>query len=225
MSTNTQPMDLPQVSSAAMIRTLGGVAMLSGFLVVLVYQITQPFILENQRHAIERAVFQVVPGATERRDFLIDADGAHPADQGGKGTPIYAAYDATGKLRGVAAAAAAQGYQDVIRILYGYSPDCACITGISVLRMAETPGLGDKIAKDPAFLANFAALDTRLNAGGDALAHPVVTVKHGTKTEPWQIDAISGATISSTAVGRMLNSSAQRLVPLITAHLDQLRRH
>ena len=52
-----------------------------------------------------------------------------------------------------------------------------------------------------------------------ALAHAIVTVKHGNKIEAWQIDAISGATVSSRAVGKALNDSAQLLVPRIQAQL------
>lgn len=210
--------------SAAMLRTLGLVAALSGFLVVLVYQITQPMIEANKRAAIERALFKVVPGAVARRDFLVSGDVVVAADQAGAtdGALIYAGYDSGGRLAGIALEAAAQGYQDVIRVLYGYDPACQCIRGIEVLKMAETPGIGDKIAKDPAFQANFEALDVSLKATGDALAHPIVMVKHGSKADPWQIDAISGATISSKAVARMLNDSAQAMLPAINAHLDRL---
>ncbi len=217
----TQAQAQPRTPGGAMLRTLGGIAMLSGLLVVLVYQWTRPIIEENKRIAIEKAIFQVVPGAVSRRDFLLGPDGLRPAaEQGATGERIYAAYDGDGRLKGVALEAAATGYQDVIRILYGYDPHCQCVTGIKVLKMAETPGLGDKIAKDPAFLANFEALEGRVNAAGDGLEHAIVTVKHGTKSEPWQIDAISGATISSKAIGRMIDASGQRMFPLILRHLD-----
>lgn len=222
---STQPQQrLPTTPSTAMLRTLGLVAALSGFLVVLAYQITLPMIEENKRIAIERALFKVVPGAVSRRDFLLNADGIVAVEGAGAtaGTRVYAGYDSGGQLTGVALEAAAQGYQDVIRVLYGYDPACQCIRGIEVLKMAETPGIGDKIAKDPSFQANFDALDASLNATGDALAHPIVMVKHGSKTDLWQIDAISGATISSRAVARMLNDSAQKALPLINAHLDRL---
>lgn len=224
-ATGAQAQEAPSTPSAAMLRTLGLVAALSGFLVVLAYQITLPLIEENKRIAIERALFKVVPGAVSRRDFLVNADGIVPADGAGAiaGTQIYAGYDSDGKLAGIALEAAAQGYQDVIRALYGYDPACRCIRGIEVLKMAETPGIGDQIARDPGFQANFQALDASLNAAGDALAHPIVPVKHGRKTEAWQIDAISGATISSTAVARMLNDSAQAMLPAIHARLDVLR--
>src|SRR5690606_10497165 len=107
------------------------------------------------------------------------------------GLQVYIGYDAEGRLKGVAAEAAAQGYADVIRLLYGYSPECECITGISVVSSKETPGFGDKLITDAAFNANFEALDARLNADKSALANPIVTVKHGTKKNPWEIDAIS----------------------------------
>jgi electron transport complex protein RnfG len=136
---------------------------------------------------------------------------------------VYAGYDESGKLVGLALEAAAQGYQDVVRTLYGYSPECECIIGMTVLESKETPGLGDKVEKDrdPAFTANFKALDTKLNAEKTALANPIETVKHGTKRHPWQIDAISGSTVTSNAIGKGLNKSAQRLLPVLQYHLDE----
>ncbi|HEB94971.1 MAG TPA: FMN-binding protein [Sedimenticola thiotaurini] len=215
----------PRTPGGAMLRTLGGIAMLSGLLVVLVYHWTRPIIAENKRIAIEKAIFQVVPGAVTRKNFVLGPEGLFPGDAGkAKGDQVYAAYDRDGRLKGVALEAAATGYQDVIRILYGYDPGCQCVTGIRVLKMAETPGLGDKIARDPDFLANFEALDGRVNAAGDGLEHAIVTVKHGTKSQPWQIDAISGATISSKAVGRMIDASGQRMFPLILRYRDGFER-
>ena len=202
-----------------MLRTLGLVATLSGLLVVLSYRITLPIIEENKRLAIERALFKVIPGAVSRQDFVISADGIRMAGQGVEGTTLYAGYDDTGRLKGVALEAAAAGYQDVIRILYGYDPYCQCIRGIEVLKMTETPGIGDKIAKDAEFQQNFTALEARPNVSGSGLEHAIVPVKHGTKTEPWQIDAISGATIFSNAIARMLNDSSQRVVPIIQQYL------
>ena len=225
MSSTDQAQVQPQTPSFAMLRTLGGIAMLSGLLVVLVFQFTKPIIEENKRIAIEKAVSHVIPGAVSKKDFILSADGLFPV--GDNSTPtgekVYAGYGANGELKGVALEAAATGYQDVIRILYGYNQDCQCVTGIKVLKMAETPGLGDKIAFDPDFLKNFEALDARLNSQKSGLENAIVTVKSGTKREQWQIDSISGATISSKAIGRMINESGQRMFPLIIKHLDSLR--
>lgn len=212
-----------QPSARALIATLGLVSLISGLLVVLVYQLTLPAILENRRIALERAIFTVLPGARSRINFALTAEGLERIDDQPTDYPkIYAGYDHSGKLSGVALEASAQGYQDVIKVLYGYSPVCRCITGITVLESKETPGLGDKIETDPAFLANFEALDGRLDATKERLENEIVTVKHGKKSNPWEIDAISGATVSSKAIGRMLNQSAQIAFPLITRHLNIL---
>jgi electron transport complex protein RnfG len=215
----------PSTPAGRMIRTLMGIAMLSGFLVVLTYQLTKPIIAENQRRAIEAAVFQVIPGAVERRDFVISEQGVSKVDPENpiSGTSIYAGYDAEGHLLGVATNAAAQGYADMVHLLYGYDPACQCIRGIKVLKLAETPGLGDKIITDADFVANFAQLDASLNADGSDLANDIVTVKHGTKQHPWEIDAISGATISSKAVGKALNQSAKQVLPRLLSELEKLK--
>ncbi len=226
MSDAEQTQVHPQTPVFSMLRTLGGIAMLSGFLVVLVVQWTEPIIAENHRIAIETAVFKLVPNSTSRRDFFLGEQGLFAATEDKQeGEKIYAAYAEDGNLQGIVLETVATGYQDVIRILYAYNPDCECITGgIKVLKMTETPGLGDKIAFDPEFLKNFDALDAKLNDQGTGLAHEIVTVKHGTKSQPWQIDSISGATISSNAIGRMLNQSGQRMFPLIISHLQALKQ-
>jgi len=219
-----QPVAPPSPASRAMVVTLGGVALLSGFLLTLVYQLTLPYIEANQRLAVERAVLKIYPQTETRVGFVLGANGLRPAETPAPGEIlVHAAYGKAGELRGLVAEAAAHGYAGVVRLLYGYSPECQCITGISVLQSTETPGFGDKISTDPDFLANFRALDARLNAEGTALLHPIVTVKHGTKTEAWQVDAISGASITSKAVGRMLNQSAQALLPGVARDLDKIR--
>ena len=223
MSDSPMTQAAPSTPGFRMIRTLGAIAMLSGLLVVLVFRWTEPIIAENQRIAIEKAVFQVVPGATRRVDVVLGADGiALATDAAGEGETVYAAFDEQGKLKGIALAAGAQGYQDVVKLLYGYDPACGCIRGIKILKMTETPGLGDKIAFDPGFLRNFEALSAVVNASGDGLTNPIEAVKHGHKQFAWEVDAISGATISSVAVANALNRSMQRMAPLIQRHRDAL---
>lgn len=214
---------LPETPAAAMLRTLGGVATLSGLLVVLTFKLTLPRIEENQRRATEQAIFQVLPQAAAQRSFTLTPQGLQSSRPGLSGEVIYAAYDAAGMLQGVALPGAAQGYGDLIKVLYAYRPDCACISGAKVLKMAETPGIGDRLSYDPDFRKNFEALDARLNAAGDGLAHPIVAVKHGSKREPWQIDALSGATISSRGMAKALNESAARLLPQLRRQLAELQ--
>lgn len=215
-----QPNDVPPLpSSISLISTLGIVAMLSGFLVVLVYEYTKPIIAENQRLATERAIFKVLPKATSRLTFIVKQGKIEPADDKTKGELIYAGYDDNDNFIGLALNAAEQGYQDIVRLLYGYQPDTGCITGYDVLKSTETPGFGTKIVSDEEFLANFNCLDAKVNQEQSGLINVIKTVRHGSKSNPWEIDAISGSTITSNAVGRMFNKSGQALHPIISKNL------
>lgn len=222
--TENQANEVPPLpSSFSLISTLGIVAMLSGFLVVLVYEYTKPIIAENQRMATERAIFKVLPKASKRLTFIIKDGKIELADDKARGELIYAGYDTDNNFIGMALNAAEQGYQDIVKLLYGYNPDTGCITGYDVLKSTETPGFGTKITTDQDFLANFNCLDARVNNEQTDLINVIKTVRHGTKKNPWEIDAISGSTITSNAVGRMFNKSGQTLHPVIAKNLVQLK--
>ena len=212
----------PQTPSTHMIAMLTGIAMLSGFLVVLTAQITAPMIAENQRIAIEKAIQQVVPGAVSNRKYRLVDGQLLPLEKGAKDPVIYAGYDDNNKLLGIAAEGGAQGYAGMVNILYGYDPKCECIKGFKVLKMAETPGLGDKIITDANFQANF-PVDARVNREQGQLTHPIITVKNGSKKNDWEIDAITGATITSRAVGKALNQSAQKVLPELIPLIDHIK--
>jgi electron transport complex protein RnfG len=198
-------------------RALVGVGLVCGLLIVSVFVLTGPVIARNEAAALQRAVFQVLPGAVSKASFELGPDGSfQPAAQGSAPQlTVHAGYDADGHLVGVAIEAQGMGYQDTIRLLYGYAPQSQAIVGMEVLSSKETPGLGDKIEKDPAFRANFRALDVSLAADGESLQHPVEAVKSGSKNLPSQIDGITGATISSQAIAAILRQSSAQWVPVV----------
>ena len=137
---------------------------------------------------------------------------------------VYAGYDDRQQLIGIAVEAQGMGYQDVIRVLYGYSFEKDAIVGIQVLESKETPGLGTRIETDPGFLANFERLDVSLSSDGSTVANPIEFVKPGKKEQPWQIDGITGATISSKAIANILNKSSSYWIPRIRSGLDDFRK-
>jgi Na+-translocating ferredoxin:NAD+ oxidoreductase subunit G len=221
-----QTVAAPQTPAGPMIRTLGLVSAICGLIIVGAYQGTYNAVAANKKLAVERSVFKVVPAAKSIVEYnALPAGGIEPANEAkasAGAVKFFAAYDDAGKLIGIAAEGGAKGYADTVRLMFGYQPDCQCITGISVVSMRETPGIGDKILTNKDFLANFEKLDVRLKDDMSALANEVKTVKHGTKTNPWQIDAISGATITSRAVGRGIDSAAQVLLPKLVPNLNKL---
>lgn len=218
----------PQVTpTAVLLRVLGIVSAICGLIIVGSYEITLPAANANRRIALERAVLKVVPTAKTIAEFYaLPAGGIEQAKGGEAPTGIakfYAGYDDAGKLTGIAAEAGAKGYADLVRVMFGYDPGCQCVTGISVVSMNETPGIGDKIKIDKDFLANFKALDVKLKEDLSALANEVKAVKHGTKTNPWQIDAIAGATVTSRAVGKGINDAAEFLLPKLVPNIEKLK--
>ncbi len=205
---------IPRPSSLRMIIALTLISVLSGITVVMVYLYTKPIIDENKRLAIEAAVLSVIPEAASYAPFVIENQALLPAAEALNNKQLfYAGFDQNNQAIGLAAPANAQGYADKVYIIYGYRFDCECITGVKVIKHAETPGLGDKVITDQDFVANFDALDARLNADGSALQNRIITVKHGAKHKPWEIDAISGATITSRAIGKALDNGAGQLLP------------
>lgn len=208
----------PPVGAWPMYRTLVGVGLFCGAAIVSVYLATGPIIAQNRAEALERAVFRVLPAATSSTSFTW-ADGFTAVEAGGD---VHAGFDDAGQLVGVAIPAQGMGYQDIVALLYGYRPDTQTVTGLQILLSRETPGLGDRVETEPAFQAAFSALDVRL-AGG-ALAHPVIPVKPGEADEPGEVDTISGATITSTAVVEIVGGSVATWAPRIQEHVNELQR-
>jgi len=213
----------PRPDSTRMVLTMGAVGLLASILLVATYTYTAPYIAANQAAYLEASIQEVLPASTSRTDWRLVGEELVPDNESFTIEPrLFAGFRDDGTLEGVAIEAQGQGYADIIRLLYGYSPDCGCVIGLKVLESKETPGLGDKIGKDPEFLSNFTALDVRLSSPDGATDGPLELIKQGTNLDAWQIDAISGATISSQAVTDILNASNERLLTIIHGQLDEL---
>ncbi|MFY0671832.1 MAG: RnfABCDGE type electron transport complex subunit G [Bacteroidia bacterium] len=208
-------------SSKKMLFAMTLIGTVCAILIVLAYEGTKPRIERLKAEALDRAIFKVIPGISTTEAFYY-TDGQLKKETESENI-VYSGYDENGNLKGVAISAVGQGYADKIKVLYGYNPNEETIVGIYVLETKETPGLGDKIEKDENFLANFKALDVSLDADFIGLVNDVVTVKNGEKNETWQIDGITGATISSRAIGNILNSSANEWAPIIQKNLETLK--
>ena len=199
-------------SSFRLIATLGVAGLASGVLLVGIYLVTLPTIMKNNAEALQAAVLRVVPGSEKVEAFVLNGSKLEPY-KGAEGTipegeAVYAGVDKDGVVKGYAVPADGPGFMDTIKLLYGYDPAKKAIVGMEILDSRETPGLGDKIIADPGFHKNFEELLTDPS---------IVAVKHGTKTAPNQIDCISGATISSKAVSKILDKSTKEWRPRLDA--------
>lgn len=209
------PLQRKKTSAWEMYRSIVGIGAFCALLIVSVYQGTAGRIADNKARFLSNAVAEVLPAARSTVEVTLDADGTLVAATKPAGLPVFLGYGEEGELVGAVITAQAMGYADNITVLYSYSFDLEAIVGFKVLESKETPGLGDKVEIEPHFLANFEGLDARLNEDGTTLANAIVTVKQGEKTEPWQLDGITGATITSDAIGVILNQGSGYWLPAL----------
>jgi electron transport complex protein RnfG len=203
----------PEVSTGKLLATLGSAGAVAGLLIVLVYQVTQPAIQAHKAQVLREAVQEVL-GGPQRYDTLYVWEGALTPSPPQAADPtklqqIFVGYDQSGERIGVAVAGAQPGFQDVVELIFGYEPRTRTVLGMKVLASRETPGLGDKIDKDQAFISEF--------EGAEA---PLVGVKSGRATGAAnEVDMITGATISSRTVISIINGEIERLQPMLETYL------
>ncbi len=201
---------------AASYRALVGVAVGCGLVIAGFFEGTKDTIEANRAELLQAAITTVLPGsatvtalALNEEDTLVEA-----ADQT---ATVYLARDADGNVVGFAVPATGMGYQDRIRLIWGYDPRAQTLAGYVVLENRETPGLGALIATDEKFLAQFKNLPVQVDAS-QTLTTPMTVVPTGTASHPGEIDALTGATVSTRAVVDILNKSLARWLPALTAY-------
>jgi electron transport complex protein RnfG len=204
-----------EVSSLKLLLTLGLAGAMAGLLIVFVYQLTQPRIQAYKAMKLREAVSEVL-AAPARWDTLYVYDGTltrtPPAGVDVAGLEmVFLGYRADSSRVGYAIQGAEPGFQDVIELIFGYDAEARTVLGMKVLANKETPGLGDKIVKDSAFVAEFRGVEA-----------PLAGVKSGRATGAAnEVDMITGATISSRTVIAIINHQLERLGPMLEAYLEE----
>jgi len=118
-----------------------------------------------------------------------------------------------GKAQRVAFESAGKGYGGDVGLMIGVNLADDNILGVGVTTHAETPGLGSKAQSDPAFVSQFKGLGAKET--------------FGVKSDGGQIDAMSGATITSRAVCAGVTDAGkiyQKLKPQIAEQLKQYQK-
>ena len=128
-------------STWPMYRALVGVGVFCALAIVTVFQVTLPIIAQNRAEALERAIFQVLPEANSKLSFEHHEDAFQPVEGEPGGGVVHAVFDGEGKLVGFAIEGVGMGYQDNIKLIFGYAVGRDAIIGIQVLESRETPGL------------------------------------------------------------------------------------
>ena len=127
--------------------------------------------------------------AAESRKKVLAAADYKPLDKEGN---VYGAYDENGQKIGVVITTVANGYGGKIEVMTGIQTD-GQVSGVNILSMEETPGLGAK-GKEDGFLRQYWGYNS-----------PNLAVSK----DGGEINALSGATITSRAITRAVGEAIE----------------
>ena len=155
----------------------------------------KPKIEANEQDKLNKLMGSLI---TDANHFEMAAEAVEV--DAGKGkilkTDVYQGLDADGRNRGFAFIAEGPGFADKIKLVIAVDPHFKTFYGFKVLASNETPGFGDKIGRD---------YYSHQYVG--APVGPLTLSKVGDdKVIDSTIIAISGATVSSTAVIKIFNT-------------------
>jgi Na+-translocating ferredoxin:NAD+ oxidoreductase subunit G len=172
-----------------MLLTLSFLGVIAGGSLALVNNWSSPIIAENQRVETERGIFMVQPAGKTYEKVNVT------------GYELYKVFDEDSSLIGYSLVYQGNGFQGKIRLIAGLTPDINEITSLEILDQVETPGLGTKITEDP-FKDQFKGLN---------VSPSVKWVKGTPPTAENEIQAITGATISSKSIVEIINAGVEQL--------------
>lgn len=164
---------------------------ISALLLAYVNDITAPLIAANEEKSIQEALRVVMPDADsfEQKEAGADAKAAEEKYD----SKITELYDAKkdGETIGICAIVETKGYDTGLQSAIGVGADGA-VTGVEIIAHQETPGLGAH-AEDDEFRSQYTGKSGEIS---------VVKSSAGEN----EINAISGATITSDGVTRAVNT-------------------
>lgn len=172
-----------------MLVVLSIIGVISGALLSQISGWAEPKIEMHRKAATEEAIFMVQPNAKDYEKVeSVDFE-------------LYKVFDEARALIGYALPYEGNGFQGKIRLMVGVKDDLNQLVGLEILEQVETPGLGTKVTEDP-FTNQFNNLSTEPQ---------VDWVKGSAPSKPNEIQAITGATISSKSVVQIINDGLAKL--------------
>lgn len=174
-----------------MLLTLLVIGAISGGLLAKIFKWADPQIKLNAQKETERAIFIVHPEGKKQEKVK------------GTTSELYKVMDGSGKLIGYALPCKGNGFQGLVKLMMGVSPDLNKITGLTIIEQVETPGLGSEITKE-SFTDQFKKV----------VPTPEIVGKKGATENPNDILTITGATISSKAVVKIMNLGLEEMKKL-----------
>lgn len=176
-----------------MLVTLSFIGIVSGGVLSQLDKWAQPKIAAHRKAATEKAIFIVQPeGKTYKRVEGVEFE-------------LYKVFDDSTAQVGYAMVYEGNGFAGNMRVMAGLNNDVSKLVGVQILEQTETPGLGTKVTEEP-FTKQFVDLST---------SPQVNYVKGVPPANDNEIQAITGATISSKSVVAILNGGIMKLKELV----------
>ncbi len=167
----------------------------SGAVLAAVFSVADPMIQANKEKELKESIFKVLP---EAKDFKVLEKEFGPKDK----FIVYLGVNEARQPVGVAFKADGGGFQGNVGVMVGLDLDYLKLKNIEILDQLETPGLGDRI-REASFKDQFKGVEVQPK---------VEYIKYKKPEKPNQIQAITGATISSDAVVKNINNAIAKLV-------------
>jgi len=183
--------------TSRMIVVLTALTMVAGGLLSYWDGFTGPRIEAYRREQLKQAIAEVLPIHETYNEISSDGMILYVGTNSTDPEPVGIAFEAVGN-----------GFQGKISIMVGISTDFKNINAIKILEQLETPGLGTKIVVDP---SNKEDPYWFPNQFKNLLSSPSIeVVKNMKPSKPNEIQAITGATISSQAIATIINDGIQK---------------
>lgn len=181
------------------------ITLLSGLLLGFVYEQTKEPIRQQQERAVQdacRAVFPKANGVSFEPMQYFPSEGLRNEllASGVKIGTIYEAKQGEDKIGYVVESTSSEGYGGNIVLYVGVTAD-GLLNEVSILSISETPGLGMQAEK------------VLLPQMSEKLVSQIRYTKSGKEAEE-EIDAISGATITTKAVTNAVNGALRTIQEL-----------
>ena len=171
-----------------MIAVLVIVGLVSGAGLSITYKYTMPLIEDNKVKELERSIYTIIPEMARyeriEKDNLV----------------IYKGIKSDGSTAGYAFTSKGGGYQGDISMMVGIDENLEKLLGLEILESVETPGLGGKITNKE-FKGQFK---------GVSVLKKIEYVKNQKPSKANEVEAITGATVSSNSVVNILNGGISK---------------
>ena len=158
----------------------------------------------EKRRAVLK-VFDLADDKTPAREVQSAFD-QYITEKTGEGLTTYKA-EKDGETIGIAFPVQGKGRCGVIRGIMGVKPDRETVLGLEIYKQEETAGLGGKITS-PEYLGQFPGKQI-VGPGGEA---GMVLTDDAPEGAPNAVDGISGASLTTKAMMKILNDSIKQFV-------------